>query len=92
MEKEPGQGAELKQNEKESDRGTDIAILVEKVKERERRVKASYEALARLIEAEVMEASDVEQVLDLKEVFSDYPLITNHFLVDLMNTFILCQQ
>lgn len=85
----------LERKEKEAGQGAEAAML-EEVKERERRVKemegrvkASYQALARLIEVEVMEASDVEQVLDLKEVLSNYPFITNHFLLDLINAFIL---
>ena len=81
-------GMKLKQKEKQPGPGADIAMM-EEVKERERRVKESYEALARLIEVEVMESSDLEQVLDLKEVLFNYPLIRNHLLVDLMNRFIM---
>lgn len=55
------------QKEKGPGPGAAMAMMEEEVRGRERRVKASYEALARIVEVEVMESNDLEQISDLKE-------------------------
>ncbi|OVA04529.1 hypothetical protein BVC80_1715g47 [Macleaya cordata] len=71
--------------------GEDIAaerVQEEQVYEREMRVKACTEVMGRLKEIEVMESSDLNQVVDLNEVVLCYSLIRNGFFIDLVNQFI----
>ncbi|KAF8377944.1 hypothetical protein HHK36_031333 [Tetracentron sinense] len=67
----------------------DDSAKEEGLRERELRLKACTEAFGRLVEIEVKESSDLDQVVDLKEVLFCYSLIRNRFFVDLANQFIV---
>ncbi|KAF5175863.1 hypothetical protein FRX31_034554 [Thalictrum thalictroides] len=57
--------------------------------EKKMRLKSSFDVLSRLKEIQVMEASDLDQFIDLNEALLCYSLVQNDFYVDLLNQFIV---